>query len=156
MKYIRPELVSWWKKYWPPEMFADEGPADEPPLLQKLSGWVGEMHKAGVEIMAGTDFAGPFVYPGFSLHDELMLLNRAGLSPMRALQAATLNPAKFLGLRKSHGTIERGKVADLILLDADPLKDIRNTKKIAGVVVRGRYLPKPAVERLLSKGLRPL
>src|SRR5438045_2595402 len=99
MKYIRPELMSWWKKLWPPEMFAREDPTGEPTLLQKLSVIAGTMAKAGVQILAGTDFGGPFTYPAFSLHDELVLLTQAGLTPMAALQCATLKPAEFLGLR---------------------------------------------------------
>ena len=79
---------------------------------------VGEMQKAGVGILAGTDTPNPFVYPGFGLQDELVLLVQAGLTPMQALQAATRNPAQFMGTLDSTGTIEKGKIADLALLDA--------------------------------------
>ncbi|HYV63323.1 MAG TPA: amidohydrolase family protein, partial [Bryobacteraceae bacterium] len=96
---------------------------------------IGEMNRAGVPILAGTDTAaGVRVYPGFSLHQELSLLVKAGLSPMQALQSATSNAAKFLELADS-GTIERGKRADLVLLDADPLTNIANTHKISAVVL---------------------
>lgn len=149
LKYIRPELV-WWKKYFPPEMFAGEEPEGEPTLLEKLSELTWKMSKTGVKIMAGTDFAGPFVYPGFSLHDELVLLNRAGLTPVMTLQTATLNPAKFLGIATSFGTIKQGKIADLVLLDANPLKNIGNTRRIAAVVLDGRYLPKEYLQRMLA------
>jgi imidazolonepropionase-like amidohydrolase len=110
---------------------------------------VGRMNRAGVPILAGTDAVGAIV-PGFSLHDELALLVRAGLTPMEALQSATLNPAKFLGLSDSLGTIEKGKIADLVLLEANPLEDIRNTRRIDAVVVNGRYLPKEALQRMLD------
>lgn len=110
---------------------------------------VGEMHRASVPILAGTDTAaGVRVYPGFSLHSELELLVRAGLSPMQALQSATLNAGKYLGLADS-GTIENGKRADLVLLDANPLEDIRNTRKIRSVVLAGRYFSRADLDRLL-------
>jgi imidazolonepropionase-like amidohydrolase len=98
------------------------------------------MHRAGVPLMAGTDTAaGVYVIPGFSLHQELELFVKAGLTPMEALQTATLNPAKFLGRTNDSGTVETGKLADLVLLDANPLDDIRNTQKISAVVLGGRY-----------------
>ena len=110
---------------------------------------VGEMHRASVPILAGTDTAaGVRVYPGFSLHSELELLVKAGLSPMQALQSATLNAGKYLGLADS-GTIENGKRADLVLLDANPLEDIRNTRKIRSVVLAGRYFSRADLDRLL-------
>jgi imidazolonepropionase-like amidohydrolase len=108
------------------------------------------MFRAGVPFMAGTDTAaGVHVFPGFSLHEELALFVRAGLTPMQALQTATLNPAKFLGRLADLGTIERGKLADLLLLDANPLDDIANTRKIRAVVLAGRYFDRPALDRML-------
>jgi hypothetical protein len=112
---------------------------------------VGAMRRAGVELLAGTDVLNPFCFPGFSLHDELGLLVEAGLTPMEALQAATYNPAKFLGLTDSLGTIDTGKIADLVLLEADPLEDIGNTKKITAVVIGGKYFPKPSLDEMLAK-----
>ena len=96
------------------------------------------MRRAGVQFLAGTDTLNPFCFPGFSLHDELALLVEAGLTPMEAMQAATINPAVFMGKSSSLGTIEKGKIADLVLLDANPLDDIGNTKRIAAVVVGGK------------------
>jgi len=110
---------------------------------------VGMMHRAGVEFLAGTDTGNPYCFPGFSLHDELVLLVEAGLSPMEALQAATINPARFLGEVKELGTVEKGKIADLVLLDANPLDDIRNTTKINSVVRSGRLLDRKALDQLL-------
>jgi imidazolonepropionase-like amidohydrolase len=92
----------------------------------------------------------PYCFPGFSLHDELELLVRAGLTPMAALQAATLNPARFLGKEKDLGTVEQGKIADLVLLDENPLADITNTKKINAVVVRGKLFPKTELQQMLA------
>ena len=111
---------------------------------------VGEMKKAGVPILAGTDTAaGVRVYPGFSLHEELELLVQAGLTPMEALQAATINAGKYLDLADT-GTIEKGKRADLVLLDANPLADIRNTRKIQSVVLAGRYFSRADLDHLLA------
>jgi imidazolonepropionase-like amidohydrolase len=109
------------------------------------------MFRAGVPFMAGTDTAaGVHIFPGFSLHDELGLFVQAGLTPMQALQTATLNPARFLGTERDQGTIEQGKVADLVLLDANPLDDIANTKKIRAVVLNGRYLDRRRLDALLQ------
>jgi imidazolonepropionase-like amidohydrolase len=109
------------------------------------------MFRAGVPFMAGTDTAaGVHIFPGFSLHQELVLFQQAGLTPMQALQTATLNPAKFMGRTADLGTVEKGKIADLVLLDANPLDDIANTQKIRGVVLAGRYFDRPALDRMLA------
>jgi len=109
---------------------------------------VGEMHRAGVPIMVGTDTGTPGVFPGFAVHDEMRLLVDAGLSPLAALYAATVEPADFLGV--ASGRIAGGYVADLAVLDANPLRDIRNTTKLSGVVVRGRYLGPDERTQLLA------
>lgn len=109
---------------------------------------LGRMIRQGVPIMAGTDAPGGSRLPGASLHDELALLVEAGMSPMQALQAATSEAARFLGGQDSLGTIAVGKVADLVLLSADPLADITNTRRIAGVVAQGRYYGPAALDSL--------
>ncbi len=111
-------------------------------LLQKQFDLVKAMQRAGVKIMAGTDFPPERA----RLYEELALLVEAGLTPMEALQSATRNPAAFLGRLDSFGTIERGKIADLILLDANPLKDIRNVQKINVVVFGGKLISKSSLE----------
>ena len=112
---------------------------------------VGRMRRAGVEFLAGTDTLNPYCFPGFSLHDELGLLVQAGLTPMESLQTATLNPARFLGKEKDLGTVEKGKLADLVLLDANLLQDINNTKKINAVVVGGKLIPKSELQEMLAQ-----
>src|SRR5580692_4993619 len=102
---------------------------------------VGMMHKAGVKIMAGSDFSDWGMVPGVDLHNELALLVEAGFTPLEALQAATLNPAKFLGKTDTYGTIQVGRAADLILLDMNPLEDISHTRKIHAVVLGGQFFP---------------
>jgi len=119
-------------------------------LYKKQVELVGMMHRAGVEFLAGTDVENPYCFPGFSLHDELVLLVEAGLTPMDALQAATLNPARFLGKETDIGTVEKGKIADLVLLEANPLEDIRNTQRINTVVIRGKLIPKAELEQMLA------
>lgn len=111
---------------------------------------VNAMHKAGIPFLAGTDTPpGVYVFPGFSLHQELQRFVAAGFTPLEALQTATLNPAKFLSMQDRLGTIEKGKLADLVLLDANPLEDIRNTQAIAAVVVNGHYLSRAELDKML-------
>ncbi len=95
------------------------------------------MQNRGVKFLAGTDYGNPDCYPGFSLHDELEIFVQNGFTPLEALQTATLNPAKFLGLMEEFGTVETGKVANLVLLNKNPLESIENTKEIIWVIVRG-------------------
>ncbi len=98
----------------------------------------GMMHGRGVPFGAGTDTPIGLAIPGYSLHSELEMLVRAGLSPLEALQAATIRPAEYFSLQDEMGSVDVGKVADLVLLDANPLEDISNTRSISRVVTRGR------------------
>ena len=112
---------------------------------------VGAMHRAGVGILAGTDLPVGHAIPGYSLHEELALMVESGLSPLAALQTATLNPAKFFGFTDSLGTAETGKVADLVVLAADPLADIRNTERIDAVIVKGRFINRAELDQLFTR-----
>jgi imidazolonepropionase-like amidohydrolase len=105
-----------------------------------------DLHARGNRFLAGCDG----LVPGFCLHDELEWLTKAGFSPLDALQTATINPARFLGRETSQGTVEAGKRADLLLLDADPLVDIRNTSRISAVIVRGKFIAKPELDRVIA------
>ena len=111
---------------------------------------VGDMSKIGVSILAGTDTPNPYVIPGFGLHDELAFLVSAGLSPLKALQTATINPARYFGVEKLMGSVQVGKIADLVLLDANPLIDIHNTTRIDEVFVRGRALDRTLLDQMLK------
>ncbi|WP_460961824.1 amidohydrolase family protein [Spirosoma litoris] len=106
--------------------------------------------QAGVPIVAGTDAGVSGVVWGFSLHDELELLVKAGLTPEEALASATRLPATWLGIEDKVGTVETGKYADLTLLEANPLDDISNLKKIAGVFVNGKWVAKQRIDKMLS------
>jgi len=112
---------------------------------------VGAMNRAGIPILAGTDTGNPYCFPGFSLHDELALLVKAGLTASEALRTATINPARYLGFEDRVGTVEKGKFADLVLLDASPLDDIHSTQRIAAVVQSGRLLDRKALDKMLGQ-----
>lgn len=120
-------------------------------LMQASIRIVAKMHAAGVGIMAGTDTTAPYIFPGSSLHEELELLVQSDLTPMQALQAATKLPAEFLGKLETQGTIEKGKIADLLLLDANPLADIHNTQRIRAVILHGKLFERLVLDELLNK-----
>jgi hypothetical protein len=110
-----------------------------------------EMREAGVRLMAGSDVAVLNIFPGASLHEELRLfVDSVGMSAKEALESATRKPAEWLRMSDSVGTIELGKVADLVLLDADPLADITNTRRISAVVLRGKLLRRQDLDALLA------
>ncbi len=148
--------VAWKDRTWP--MFTKDilhDLTDPLPVREKFiqmeMDMVKQMHRAGVPFLAGTDTAaGVHVFPGFSLHDELAYLVEAGFTPMEALQTATRNPAEFLGMLYDLGTVEKGKLADLVVLDANPLDDIHNTRKIRAVVLAGRYFSREQLDAMLE------
>jgi imidazolonepropionase-like amidohydrolase len=146
LKYIPPAIQKQWSAA------ASAGAAIKSKSFDRKLQVVGAMHRTGVPLLAGTDTAWiqPYTYAGFSLHDELALLVKAGLTPIESLQTATINPARFLGMEKDLGTIEKGKVANLVLLDADPVSDIRNTQKIDSVVLKGKLLTRTDLDKLLQ------
>jgi imidazolonepropionase-like amidohydrolase len=108
------------------------------------------LHENGAGILLGTDTDNPYLVPGFSLHEELGHLIRAGLSPYEALAAGTRSAAEALGNHDEFGTIEEGKRADLLLLEANPLDDVANADRRVGVVLRGRWLPESELQVMLA------
>jgi imidazolonepropionase-like amidohydrolase len=120
--------------------------AERSAMFDRYVAFVGELHKRGVPIVAGTDIA----VPGHSLHRELELYVQAGFTPMEAIQAATIVPARTMHLDKEVGTIEPGKRADLVVLGGDPLGDIRNIRKVETVVARGKTYEPGALWRLIG------
>jgi imidazolonepropionase-like amidohydrolase len=151
MRYVAQSTKDAWQKLLPP-MSADDV-AHWKRVDADLQAVVGRMHRAGVTILAGTDtsLVRP---PGFMLQDELTLLAAAGLPPLEVLRTATLNAARFLKRDTDLGTIAAGKLADLVLLDADPLDDIHNTQRIRAVVAGGKLLDRRALDDLLALGVR--
>jgi len=153
-KYV-PAL--WRDQLWPrftksiiKEMDTDPLPVREKFVTHELD-IVRKLNDAGVPLLAGTDTpAGIDVIPGFSLHLELIRLEQAGLTPLQALQTATINPARFLDKTADFGTVEKGKIADLVLLAANPLDGIHFTQSIAGVVLNGRYLSRQDLDAMLK------
>ena len=132
--------------------FARNTPVD--PSSKDYAKWmfdmVGHMQAAGVEIMAGTDCPIFFLTPGYSLHEELALLVKAGMTPLQAIEAATTKPAQYFDLDKELGLIQEGFFADLVVLDANPLEDIRNTIKINAVIRDGKLHNREALDVLLT------
>jgi imidazolonepropionase-like amidohydrolase len=106
------------------------------------------LHAAGVRLLAGTDTPNPFVVPGYSIHDEMALLVEAGLTPTAALASATRDAGRYV--EADWGVIQKGALADLLLLEGNPLDDIANTRRIAGVLVNGRWIGKEARQSLLQ------
>jgi hypothetical protein len=106
---------------------------------------------AGVQLLAGTDLTVPFTYAGFSVHEEMALLVKAGLTPLQALQSATTHPVEFLHLQTTMGSVTAGKRAELVILDDNPLADIHNTAKITAVVTHGRLLRRTELDVLLKQ-----
>lgn len=112
------------------------------------------LHEAGAELLLGSDSPQIFNVPGFAVHRELEYLVAAGLTPYEALRTGTVNPARFFGQEGVFGTVERGAEADLVLLDDSPLADIRNTRRIHGVMLRGRWLNRQELDSLLRSWSR--
>jgi len=154
LKYAPALLKESWKpeNYILSKAFMREDLANAKILFQKRVELIGAMRRAGVALLAGTDSpTAAYTFAGFSLHDELALFVKAGLTTMEALQTATRNPARFFDLQESLGAVERGKIADLVLLEANPLLDIHNTQKINAVIVNGRLLDRATLDDLLAK-----
>jgi hypothetical protein len=151
LKYLDRKRVAMWDSVG--DQFAKLPPSASATLqkyyaLQKAV--TGLMQKNGVKILAGSDTGGVWVIPGFGLHQEFHELAASGLSPLQVLQTTTLNAAEFLHRDASAGTVEAGKDADLVLLDTNPVVDVAALDKISGVVLRGKYFSKAALDKLKS------
>jgi len=144
LKYV-PESI---RKTWPE--LKDESPNPYKQQIESIYRMVSLATRTKVEILAGSDTGDPYTIPGATLHQELEQLVKAGLTPHQALAAATIAPARFFEWADSMGTIEKDKQADMVLLTANPLDDIRNTTKISAVFSRGRYYPRAALDRILA------
>jgi hypothetical protein len=150
IQYARRDYLSAWPREALDGPFGgiDAGTARR--LLAVYRDLVRRMEQRGVRILAGTDTPYPYCVPGFALHQELAMLVEAGLSPAAALRTATSNPAEFLHVSRDYGTIDPGKIADLLILDADPLAAIANTARIHMVVRHGRVIESAALRSMLE------
>jgi imidazolonepropionase-like amidohydrolase len=149
LAYLPPAL----RKEWTPKTPTQKDKSDAADWKEQFENdrmIAGDMHRAGVRLLAGSDSLDRYVFVGTSLHRELQMLVDAGLTPLEALRAATANPAEFLA-QKNAGTISQGNRADMVLLEADPAKDIRNTEKISGVILRGRFFSRADLDAMLAK-----
>ena len=146
--WLDPTIQSF--RYWAPTQWSA--------IFSEFRELVPSIRQNHASILAGTDSSSVLEEkgdpPGTSLHDELALLVDGGFTPSEALRAATWNPALFLGLSDSLGTIEAGKTATMVLLEANPLQDIRNTERIVAVISEGRYLNREVLERLRRENCR--
>ncbi|MCK2245090.1 MULTISPECIES: amidohydrolase family protein [unclassified Crossiella] len=152
MKYLPPFYKESWANGaagWAP--VTPEQIAQQREFYERQLRLVGILHKAGVGVIGGTDCGNPYCFPGSGLHDELERMVAAGLSPMAALQTVTRDAARYVGLASSVGTVSVGKKADLLVLDADPLASIANTRRIHSVVSRGRVFGPADRVRLLGE-----
>jgi hypothetical protein len=150
LDFVPPSLAKEWRS-----SFDDARMKERAAWLgrQAVNDWklAGELYRGGIPLLVGSDSLDPFVFPGDSLHRELAELVEAGFTPLEALQAATRGAAQFLGREKDFGTVEAGKTADLVLLDANPLENIVNTRKIFAVIRNGKYLDRADLDVLLAK-----
>jgi imidazolonepropionase-like amidohydrolase len=153
IRYLDPRVEAFWTPATNPftSQFPDERWASLQALYARTEQLVPMMAAAGVPILAGSHAPNPWVVPGFGLHDELELLVKAGLTPLQALQAATLNPARFLDRTEELGTVAVGRLADLVVLESNPLDDIRHTRRIRAVVADGRLYRRPELDLMLEE-----
>jgi hypothetical protein len=154
MKYVTSFLQSFWNpkqdrfRAQPTEYFEINRMEFEKKLMM-----IPVLHHAGVRLLAGTDTPNPYCFPGFSFHDELAWMVKAGLTPAEALQTATINPAIYFSIEKDFGTVEKNKIASLVILDKNPLLDIRNTTSINTVILRGSMMDRHQLDKMLQKVL---
>jgi imidazolonepropionase-like amidohydrolase len=153
LRYVPREAEGFWTPSTNPftSRFPEEIWATVQAQYRRMEALVRMMVAAGVPILAGSDTPNPWVFPGFGLHDELELLVEAGLTPLQALQAATLNPARFLGRADELGTVTIGKLADLLVLEGNPLEDISHTRGIRAVIADGRLYRRGELDRMLEE-----
>lgn len=148
--YLPDTVEAKWKS-----LTSQADPGDVSPFRKQYSDWMlmmaGKVHKTGIPMMAGTDTPIGFLTPGLSLHEELVVMTEAGISPAEALKTATINPAKYFNLENELGSIRESQWADLLILSANPLDDIRNTQQIEAVFKQGKLLGKSELDSIRTR-----
>lgn len=156
LKYVSPEM----RQMWDPAndfRFQARKPEDWEKAradYREKTALIAPLKRAGTKFLAGTDCLNPYCFPGFSLHDELALLVEAGLTPTEALEAATINPARYFGTSKTMGLVKKGFAADAVLLSRNPLQDIKNTTSITAVLQSGRLYDRTELDAILKSNER--
>ncbi len=153
LKYVTGDKRSLWESV-TAEFIEDVTPAQKETLRQFFElqmTLTGVLNDAGVKMLTGSDVGGGWIIPGFGLHQEFDLLGQAGASPLEVLQMATINGAVFLGKEDTMGTVEPGREANLVLLDANPLEDVQNLHAINAVVRNGNYYSRQALQDLIDE-----
>jgi imidazolonepropionase-like amidohydrolase len=144
-EYLSQELLSMWKSQW-------AGQSEIPdPLWQNWAQMVKGLNQAGVPLMVGTDLMCPGVVPGYSVHEEMVIWQEAGIPPAEILRSATIVPAHFMELGNRLGSISAGKTASMVLVRANPLEDISNAQQIESVFLRGQYFSREELDHLLDE-----
>ncbi|MDZ7768956.1 MAG: amidohydrolase family protein [Woeseiaceae bacterium] len=133
------------------EISADLDPGVASRAIELRKKLILELQQRGAGLLLGSDAPQIFNVPGFSIHHELRYLVDAGLSPYEALLSGTVNAARWFGTEPDSGTVEVGKRADLVVLDDNPLADIGNSRRVHGVMLRGRWLGRPELDALLRR-----
>ena len=145
MAYVPTSLRAFWSS---PQYEAMGDRARETlPFMQSM---VGDLHRAGITLLVGTDLANPYVFAGFAVHEEMAMFRQAGISNLDVLRAATIVPAEFCGVSDDLGTVAEGKIASMVLVDGNPLDDIANAARVRGVFLRGRHFDRDALDALLA------
>jgi imidazolonepropionase-like amidohydrolase len=150
LKYMPKQMVDQWAAA-KRKMLANTDPKSGAKVIEFRKKMLGALHEAGAKIALGTDSPQIFSVPGFSIHREMPIMIAAGMKPFDVLESGTRNVAEYFGTLKQTGTVETGKRADLILLEANPLTDVANVSKRAGVMVNGKWLPESEIRARLTK-----
>ena len=149
LKYVSPELTRFWESQtgdWP-----NRDKTFMSWLLKARMNMIPPLRDAGIPMLAGTDTGFPFVLPGYGLHEELKYLVAAGLTPMEALRTATINPARFLRRQDKLGSIEKGKLADMVIFSRNPGADLENLSSIQAVVVNGKLYDRASLNKAIEE-----
>jgi imidazolonepropionase-like amidohydrolase len=148
LEYVSSMIWDIWKSMWDPDQAGTEMAGKIGPHMQAF---VAELYRAGVPLIVGTDLLFPGIIAGYSLHEEMLLWQEAGIPAADVLRSATILPARFVDRGSRLGTVAEDKMASLVLTRANPLEDIRNANRIEGVFLRGRYFNRVDLDRLLQE-----